>query len=64
MTDTSTMTNVLDRLAERVEKAAAVLQAQRIEHAERTLNEAEVQAIQDRMVEAVSRECSGQLRER
>jgi phenylalanyl-tRNA synthetase beta chain len=38
--------------------------ALRFEHAERTLNEAEVQAIQDRMVEAVSRECSGRLRER
>ena len=33
MTDTHTLTNDLDRLAERVEKAAAVLQAQRIEHA-------------------------------
>ena len=33
MTDTSTITNDLDRLAERVEKAASVLQAQRIEHA-------------------------------
>jgi phenylalanyl-tRNA synthetase beta chain len=38
--------------------------ALRFEHAERTLQEAEVQAIQDRMVEAVSRECSGRLRER
>jgi phenylalanyl-tRNA synthetase beta chain len=38
--------------------------ALRFEHPERTLNEAEVQAIQDRMVEAVSRECSGRLRER
>jgi len=38
--------------------------ALRFEHAERTLNEAEVQAIQDRMVEAVSRECGGRLRER
>jgi phenylalanyl-tRNA synthetase beta chain len=38
--------------------------ALRFEHPERTLNEAEVQAVQDRMVEAVSRECSGQLRER
>jgi phenylalanyl-tRNA synthetase beta chain len=38
--------------------------ALRFEHAERTLNEAEVQTIQDRMVEAVSRECSGRLRER
>ncbi len=33
MTDTTTMTKDLDRLAERVEKAAAVLQAQRAEHA-------------------------------
>ena len=33
MTDTDTMTNDLDRLAERVEKAAALLQAQRTEHA-------------------------------
>jgi chromosome segregation ATPase len=33
MTDTSMMTNDLDRLAERVEKAAGVLQAQRTEHA-------------------------------
>jgi phenylalanyl-tRNA synthetase beta chain len=38
--------------------------ALRFEHGERTLQEAEVQAIQDRMVEAVSRECSGRLRER
>lgn len=38
--------------------------ALRFEHAERTLNEAEVQAIQDRMVEAVFRECSGRLRDR
>jgi chromosome segregation ATPase len=33
MTDTATMTNDLDRLAERIEKAAALLQAQRTEHA-------------------------------
>jgi hypothetical protein len=33
MKDTSTMTNDLDRLAVRVEKAAAVLQAQRNEYA-------------------------------
>jgi chromosome segregation ATPase len=32
MIDTSTMTTDLDRLAERVEKAAALLQAQRAEH--------------------------------
>lgn len=32
MRDTDTMTNDLDRLAERVEKAAALLQAQRTEH--------------------------------
>jgi phenylalanyl-tRNA synthetase beta chain len=36
----------------------------RFEHAERTLHEAEVQGIQDRMVEAVARECGGRLRER
>jgi chromosome segregation ATPase len=33
MTEIHTMTNDLDRLAERVEKAAALLQAQRTEHA-------------------------------
>ena len=33
MIDTDTMTDNLDRLAERIEKAAAVLQAQRTEHA-------------------------------
>jgi chromosome segregation ATPase len=33
MTDTRTMTNDLDRLAERVEKAASLMQAQRTEHA-------------------------------
>ncbi len=38
--------------------------ALRFEDPERTLHEAEVRAIQDRMVEAVSRECGGQLRER
>ena len=38
--------------------------ALRFEHPVRTLNEADVQAIQDRMVEAVFRECSGRLRER
>jgi phenylalanyl-tRNA synthetase beta chain len=38
--------------------------ALRFEHGERTLQEADVQAIQDRMVEAVTRECSGRLRER
>ena len=38
--------------------------ALRFEHPERTLQDAEVQAIQDRMVEAVARECGGQLRER
>lgn len=31
MTDTAVMTNELDRLAERIEKAAAVLQSQRAE---------------------------------
>ncbi len=38
--------------------------ALRFEHAERTLQESEVQAIQDRMVAAVVRECGGRLRER
>ena len=38
--------------------------ALRFEHTERTLQEAEVRAIQDRMVEAVARECGGRLRER
>jgi phenylalanyl-tRNA synthetase beta subunit len=38
--------------------------ALRFEHAGRTLQEAEVQAIQVRMVEAVVRECGGRLRER
>jgi phenylalanyl-tRNA synthetase beta chain len=38
--------------------------ALRFDHPERTLQEAEVQAIQDRMVAAVSRECDGRLRER
>jgi hypothetical protein len=33
MTNTQTMANDLDRLAERVERAAVLLQAQRIEHA-------------------------------
>ena len=33
MTDTQVITNDLDRLAERVEKAAALLQSQRAEHA-------------------------------
>jgi chromosome segregation ATPase len=32
MTNTDTMTNDLDRLAERVEKAAALLKAERAEH--------------------------------
>jgi len=38
--------------------------ALRFEHPERTLQESEVQAIQDRMVAAVARECGGRLRER
>jgi phenylalanyl-tRNA synthetase beta chain len=38
--------------------------ALRFEHQERTLQESEVQAIQDRMVAAVARECGGRLRER
>jgi hypothetical protein len=33
MNQTATMTNDLDRLAERIEKAAVLLQAQRTEHA-------------------------------
>jgi len=33
MNETVTITNDLDRLAERIEKAAALLQAQRTEHA-------------------------------
>ena len=33
MSDTVTMTNDLDRLADRIEKAAALLQAQRADHA-------------------------------
>ena len=38
--------------------------ALQFQHPERTLTEAEVQAIQDRMVEAVAKECGGRLRER
>jgi phenylalanyl-tRNA synthetase beta chain len=38
--------------------------ALRFGHVERTLQESEVQAIQDRMVAAVARECGGRLRER
>jgi phenylalanyl-tRNA synthetase beta chain len=38
--------------------------ALRFGHPERTLQESEVQAIQDRMVAAVARECGGRLRER
>jgi phenylalanyl-tRNA synthetase beta chain len=38
--------------------------ALRFEHPERTLAESEVQGIQERMVEAVARECGGRLRER
>ena len=38
--------------------------ALRFEHPERTLQEPEVQAIQDRMVAAVAKECGGRLRER
>ncbi len=38
--------------------------ALRFEHPERTLQESEVQSIQDRMVAAVARECGGRLRER
>jgi phenylalanyl-tRNA synthetase beta chain len=35
-----------------------------IQHAERTLTESEVQAIQDRMVAAVAKQCGGRLREK
>jgi len=38
--------------------------ALQFQHPERTLTESEVQAIQDRMVAAVAKECGGQLRER
>ena len=38
--------------------------ALQFQHPERTLTEAEVQAIQDRMVAAVAKECGGRLRER
>jgi phenylalanyl-tRNA synthetase beta subunit len=38
--------------------------ALRFGHPERTLQETEVQAIQERMVDAVARECGGRLRER
>lgn len=38
--------------------------ALQFQHPERTLKESEVQAIQDRMVEAVAKECGGRLRER
>jgi phenylalanyl-tRNA synthetase beta chain len=38
--------------------------ALRFEHPERTLQEAEVQAVQDRMVQAVKQECDGRLREK
>jgi phenylalanyl-tRNA synthetase beta chain len=38
--------------------------ALQFQHAERTLEETEVQAVQDRMTEAVASECGGRLRER
>ncbi|HTK32337.1 MAG TPA: phenylalanine--tRNA ligase subunit beta [Candidatus Saccharimonadaceae bacterium] len=38
--------------------------ALRFQHPERTLTESEVQAIQDRMVAALAKECGGRLRER
>lgn len=38
--------------------------ALQFQHAERTLAEAEVESLQERMVAAVARECGGQLRER
>ena len=38
--------------------------ALQFQHSERTLTEAEVQTIQDRMAAAVSTACGGQLRER
>ena len=38
--------------------------ALQFQHPERTLGDSEVQAIQDRMVTAVEKDCRGQLRER
>jgi phenylalanyl-tRNA synthetase beta chain len=38
--------------------------ALQFQHPERTLEESEVQAVQDRMTTAVARECGGRLRER
>ena len=46
MTETPVMTNDLDRLAERVEKAAALLQSQRAEHVR-------LQAERDRLADRV-----------
>jgi hypothetical protein len=71
MKDTVTMTNDLDRLAERIEKAAALLQAQRTEHA-RLLSERERLAARNRELEralqgqdpaAILRELQGLRRE-
>ena len=38
--------------------------ALRFQHPERTMTEPEVQAIQERMVTAVAKECGGRLREK
>ncbi len=38
--------------------------ALQFQHPERTLTESEVQAIQNRMVDAVAKQCGGRLRER
>lgn len=46
MTEIATMTNDLDRLAERIEKAAALLQSQRAEHVR-------LQAERDRLADRV-----------
>jgi chromosome segregation ATPase len=50
MRDTTTVTNDLDRLAERIEKAATQLQAQRAEHA-RLLRERDQLAARSRELE-------------
>jgi phenylalanyl-tRNA synthetase beta subunit len=38
--------------------------ALRFQHPERTMAESEVQVIQDRMTEAVAKQCGGRLREK
>jgi hypothetical protein len=71
MKDTVTMTNDLDRLAERIEKAASLLQAQRTEHA-RLQSERDQLAARNRELEqtlqgqdpaAILRELQGLRRE-